>query len=150
MGKEVRIYIGSDHAGFKLKEKIKKHLKKIGVSYEDLSPELIEGDDYPDSAFKVAEKVVKHKDSRGILVCGTGTGMCIAANKVKGARAGVIYDKYSAVMSRQHNDLNIACLRARGFFSWRSIRLLDFWLSTDFSYIERHKRRLAKISKYER
>jgi len=150
MAKEVRIYLGADHAGFKFKEKIKQFLKKKGISYEDLSPELIDGDDYPDVAFKVAEKVVKSKESKGILVCGSGSGMCIAANKVKGVRAATIYDKYSAIMSRQDNDSNIACLRARLFFNWRNIQLLNLLLNTDFSYGDRHKRRLSKIAKYEK
>lgn len=150
MAKEVRIYLGADHAGFKLKEKIKKFLKEKEISYIDLSPELIEGDDYPDAAFKVAEKVAKNKDSRGILVCGSGTGMCIAANKVKGIRAAIIYDKYSAIMSRQHNNVNIACLRARRLFAWQEIKLINLWLNTEFSHGERHIRRLSKISKYER
>lgn len=150
MKKEVRVYIGSDHAGFKVKQKVKEYFKKRGISYEDLSPELIEGDDYPDYAFKVAEKVSKSKDSRGILVCGTGSGMCIAANKVKGIRAATIYDKYSAIMSRKDNNSNIACLRARRFFPRADIRLIDAWLNTEFSHEERHKRRLAKIEKYEK
>jgi len=148
---KVRIYIGADHAGFKLKEKIKKFLDKKEISYLDVSPFFREGDDYPDIAFKVAEKVAKNKDSRGILVCGAGVGMCIAANKVKGIRAATIYDKYSAIMSRQHNDASIACLRARKrLFSWKSIKLIKIWLSTDFSHGQRHIRRLTKISKYER
>jgi ribose 5-phosphate isomerase B len=150
MEKGVRVYLGSDHAGFSVKEKIKKFLKKNEISYEDLSPELNEGDDYPDVAFELAEKVAKNKDSRGILVCGTGTGMCIAANKVKGIRATPIYDKYSAVMSRQHNNCNIACLRGRKFFSGRDVSLVNLWLSTEFSHGDRHKRRLAKIAKYEK
>jgi ribose 5-phosphate isomerase B len=150
MKKGVRVYLGSDHAGFNVKQKIKEYLKKRGISYEDLSSELIEGDDYPDVAFKVAEKVSKSKDSRGILVCGTGSGMCIASNKVKGIRAATIYDKYSAIMSRKDNNVNVACLRARRFFPRLDIRLIDLWLNTEFSHEERHKRRLAKIEKYEK
>jgi ribose 5-phosphate isomerase B len=150
MKKEVRVYIGSDHAGFKVKQKIKEYLKMRGIAYEDISPELIEGDDYPDYAFKVAEKVSRSKDSRGILVCGTGSGMCIAANKIKGIRAATIYDKYSATMSRKDNNVNVACLRARRFFPRLDIRLIDLWLNTEFSHEERHKRRLAKIEKYEK
>src|SRR3989344_9415461 len=114
MKKEV-IYIGADHAGFKLKEKLKRYFDNWGIKYVDLGGKGEEGDDYPDYAFKVAERVARDKNSKGILICGTGTGMVIAANKIKGVRAAVAYDNYSAKMAREHNDANVLCLRGRNF-----------------------------------
>lgn len=139
------IYLGSDHAGYKLKEFLKKHLDRKKVKYKDLGTYSEESVDYPDYAYKVGRKVAKEKGAKGILVCGTGVGMCIAANKVKGVRAAVVYDKYSAVMSREHNDANILCLRGRGVDFKKQTKLTDMWLSTKFSGEKRHIRRINKI-----
>ncbi len=144
-----RIYLASDHAGFSIKEKIKKFLNKK-YKIEDLSPVLIKGDDYPDYAFAVAEKVSKDKNSKGILVCGTGTGMTIAANKVKGIRAVAAYDEYSAKMSRVDNNSNILGLRGRKFPFSKIKKIITIWLNTEFSEKERHDRRIRKIINYER
>ena len=149
MKKGVKVYLGADHAGFELKEKIKKYLDKKGISYEDVGTFSEESVDYPDYAFKLGKKVAS-EDGRGILVCGTGTGMCIAANKVRGVRAAVVYDEYSAKMSREHNDVNVICLRGRGFSDEENLRLLDIWLNSQFSAQERHKRRVGKINDYGR
>ena len=144
-----KIFIGADHAGFDFKEKIKEELdKKYDV--EDLAPEFKEGDDYPDIAFKVAEKVSKDKKSKGILICGSGAGMVIAANKVKGIRAAEVFDKYSAEMSREHNDANIASFGERDVSFNKLKELLGIWLKTPFSKEERHARRIKKISNYEK
>jgi ribose 5-phosphate isomerase B len=146
----MRVIIASDHAGLRLKEKVKRYLKKKKIEYEDLGTESFTSVDYPDYALKVAEKVVKNKNSRGILVCGTGTGMTIAANKVKGIRAVAAYDAYSAKMSRIDNDTNVLGLRGR-FFPFEKIRkILTVWLDTPFSGEHRHKRRIKKIEDYER
>lgn len=148
----MRIFIGSDHAGFDLKEKVKRYLEIKRIEYEDLGAKKYEKkDDYPDYAFKVAEKVVneKNRDSLGILICGTGTGMSISANKAHGARAATVYDSYSAKMSRLHNNANILCLRGKAFPFNKIKKILDIWLRTEFSSDERHKRRLKKIEKYE-
>src|SRR3989344_4708450 len=103
----IKIIIGSDHAGFKLKGEINKFLDKHLIMYEDIGTfGGNKNDDYPDYAFEVAEKVAKNKNAKGILVCGTGTGMAIAANKVKGIRAAFVYDNYSAKMARNDNDTN--------------------------------------------
>ncbi len=147
---EVKIFIGSDHAGFETKEKIKKYLERRGIGYEDFTPVKKKGDDYPLYAFKVAKKVAATKEGRGILVCGSGTGMEIAANKVKGIRAVAPYDTYTARMSRTDNDANIVTFRERGFPSSKVIRLLKVWLDTKFSGAVRHKRRIKEISKYEK
>ncbi len=144
-----RVYLGADHAGFKFKEKIKDLLKKKGLEVQDLSPKLIEGDDYPTHAFAVAERVAKHRGSRGILVCGTGTGMIIAANKVKGIRAAEAYDEYSAKMARNDNDTNILGLRARKFPFNKLKKVIEVWLNTPFSREKRHDRRIRKIIIYE-
>ena len=109
----MRVILASDHAGLRLKEKIKKYLARKKIEYEDMGTNSFKSVDYPDYAFKVAEKVAKNNHTRGILVCGTGTGMTIAANKVKGIRAVAAYDAYSAKMSRIDNDTNVLGLRGR-------------------------------------
>ncbi|MBI2450478.1 MAG: ribose 5-phosphate isomerase B [Candidatus Nealsonbacteria bacterium] len=149
MGKIKKIYLGADHAGFKLKERIKKYLGLKGIVYEDLGTHSLESVDYPDYAIGVAKKVAKKNNARGILICGTGTGMAIAANKVKGIRAVAAYDRYSAKMSRLHNNANILALRGR-FFPFEKIKkIVSVWLATPFSQKARHKRRINKIKQFE-
>src|SRR3989344_3686980 len=141
------IYIGADHAGFDLKQAIKKMLDKKEIKYVDMNEKKVEGDDYPDVAYLVANAVSKDKTNklRGILVCGSGVGMCIVANKVRGIRAATVYDKYSAVMSRKDNDTNVLCLRSRNMSQSRNLKFVKFWLNTYFSNAERHRRRIRKI-----
>ena len=148
--KKAVIYLGADHAGFSLKEKLKKYFDKRNINYEDIGGDGKSNDDYPDYAFKVAKKVSKEKDSKGILICGTGTGMVIAANKVKGVRAAVAYDNYSAKMAVEHNNSNVLCLRGRNFPDNKNIQLVKIWLNAKFSSKSRHKRRLRKITNYEK
>lgn len=145
-----QIYIGADHVGFQLKEKIKKYLDKSKINYEDLGGYGEKDDDYPDFAFKVAKSVAKNKNSRGILICGTGTGMVIAANKIKGIRAAVAYDSYSAKMAKSHNNANVLCLRGRNFPDNKNLKLVKIWLKEKFDEKARHKRRLRKISSFEK
>ena len=146
----MKIFIASDHAGFGVKEQIKKYLQKKKIDFEDLGTDSTEAVDYPDFAFEVGQKVARNKSHRGILICGTGTGMVIAANKVKGIRAVAAYDAYSARMSRLDNDTNILGLRGR-FFPFAKIqKIISVWLDTPFSGEQRHRRRLKKISTYER
>ncbi len=146
----LKIYLGADHAGFELKEKIKEFLSREDIYFDDLGCYNEEFKvDYPDFAFAVGEKVAQHKNSRGILVCGSGMGMCIAANKVKGIRAASAYDSYGVKMSREHNDANVLCLRGRDFSIDKALELIDIWLKTSFSGEDRHKRRIKKIGKYE-
>ena len=144
------IYIGADHAGFSLKNKLKKYFDRIKIEYEDLGGNGEQRDDYPDYAFRVAERVAKDKNAKGILICGTGTGMVIVANKVKGIRAAAAYDFYSAKMAKEHNDVNVLCLRGRNFSSNKNLKLVKIWLDTEFSEKERHKKRLRKITNYEK
>jgi ribose 5-phosphate isomerase B len=146
----MRVIIASDHAGLRLKEKVKKYLARKKIEYEDLGTKSFKSVDYPDYALKVAEKVAKNKNTRGILVCGTGTGMTIAANKVKGIRAVAAYDAYSAKMSRIDNDTNVLGLRGRFFPLEKIKKIITVWLDTPFSGEKRHKRRIKKIRDYER
>ena len=139
------IYLGADHAGFPLKEKIKQFLKKKKLSYQDLSKQFNPTDDYPDVTKKVALAVKKDKTNTGILVCGTGVGIDMAANRFKGIRAAPVYDEYTAVQSRTHNDANIICLRGRKFPAKKALKLVDLFLKTPFSGEEKHKRRIKKL-----
>lgn len=145
-----KVYIGADHAGFKLKEKLKKYFEEKKIPYEDLGVYSSDSVDYPDYAIKVASRVAKEKNARGILICGTGTGMVIAANKVKGIRAVAAYDSYSARMSRYDNDTNVLALRGRFFPFKKTRKIVSAWLATSFSRKERHRRRINKIKKMER
>jgi ribose 5-phosphate isomerase B len=140
------LYLGADHAGFALKEQLKKFLTKEKIAFVDLGSSVRQAnDDYPLIAQAVARAVVKNKANRGLLICGSGLGMAIAANKVKGARAVPIYDRYTAVVSRQHNNANIATLRARAFPVEATKRLVKIWLSAKFSAAARHQRRLKQL-----
>ncbi len=146
----MKIYIASDHAGQRVKEMIKKYLQKKKIDFEDLGTYSTAAVDYPDFAIKVGRRVARNKNHRGILICGTGTGMVIAANKVKGIRAVAAYDAYSARMSRVDNDTNVLGLRGRFFPFTKIQKIISVWLETPFSGEQRHKRRLKKISAYER
>ena len=140
------IYLGADHAGFKLKEKIKKYLEKHSISYADLGAlELDSEDDYPDYAQKVASNVAKEKNSRGILLCGSGNGMSISANKEPGIRAAVAWDKNSAIKSVEHDHANILASPARMISSWQVIRIIKAWMRAKPSEATRHLRRIKKI-----
>jgi len=107
--------------------------------------------DYPEYAFRVAETVAENKDKdyRGVLICGTGSGMSIAANKVKGIRAAAAYDAYSAEMARNDNNANVLGLRGRKFPFAKVKEILDIWLGTPYSWKDRHNRRIQKIGRYE-
>lgn len=146
-----KIYLGSDHAGVSLKSKIAKFLEKKGYSVEELgSFNSGKKDDYPDFAFEVSKKVLENKKSKGILICGSGTGMCIAANKIEGVRAALAYDPYSARKAREDNDINVLCLRSRNFSEKKSLDLVKIFLETKFSKLQRHKRRIKKLTKLEK
>lgn len=140
------VYIGADHAGFEMKEQIKKFLSVSGAPFVDLGALAFDkNDDYPDFAHAVAKAVSKKRNSRGILVCGSGQGVCIAANKIKGARAALAWSVATARASRIDDDANILCLSAR-YLKLPMIRsIIAAWLETPFSGHLRHKRRLRKI-----
>lgn len=145
----MKIIIGSDHAGYTRKERIKVFLRKNGVKFIDVGADSKVSVDYPDFALKVGKEVAKDKNNKGMLICGSGTGMAIAANKVKGVRASVCYDAYSARMSRRDNDSNVLCLRARGFSFDKTRRIINVWLKTPFLEIGKYQRRIDKIHKIE-
>jgi len=146
---DLRVVLGADHAGFELKEEIKRFLEKQGYHPTDLGTNGREAVDYPDLALAVAEGVAKGQFDRGIMVCGTGIGSQVAANKVPGVRASVCHDTYSAKASRLHNDLNVLCLGGRVIGPELALEIVSAWLATEFSGEERHLRRLAKIRQAE-
>ncbi|MFA5928516.1 MAG: ribose 5-phosphate isomerase B [Candidatus Margulisiibacteriota bacterium] len=144
-----RIAIGSDHGGYELKNALASHLKKIGVEVLDLGTMNAEGSvDYPDFAVKVAEYVNKDADNKGILICGTGIGMSIAANKIKGIRAALCHDEYTAEMAKRHNNANILVLGGRVLNAVQGAAIVDKWLGSEFDG-DRHARRLEKIKAIE-
>lgn len=141
------IYLGADHNGFKLKEYTQDYLGKKGHQVVDLgNTKLNLRDDYPDYAKKVAKKVQADKKSMGILFCGSGQGMCMAANKFKGIRAALGWTTGAAKKSRYDDDSNILCLPAWRISPDQAVRIINGWLTTPFSKIARHKRRIKKIN----
>lgn len=143
------IYLGADHAGFNLKEELKKYLEELGHECEDLGNKKLElEDDYPDFASAVAEKTVEN-DGQGVLICATGFGMAMAANKIKGVRAAVCWDDFTALQSREHNNANVLCLGSKIVDSETARKIVRTWLETEFSGDERHVRRLNKIRELE-
>ena len=141
------IYLGSDHAGFKSKQSIKEYLIKSGFAIKDLgSHNLSPLDDYPDYAKKVAEAVqLDLKSNKGILICGSGQGVCMTANKFKGIRAALGYSVAAAKQSRAHGDSNILCLSGLELSQDQAKKIINAWLKEKFSGEARHKRRLKKI-----
>ena len=139
-----KISISSDHAGFKLKEKIKRNLKKKKITVIDLGPKTDNSVDYPDFAKKVAKNVKSKKSNIGILVCGSGTGMAMSANKFKKIRAAVCYNKASTSLSRKHNNANIIALGSRLTKKSTALKLVNIFLSTKFEG-GRHLRRVKKV-----
>jgi ribose 5-phosphate isomerase B len=144
----MRIAVGSDHRGFTIKEKIIELLKRLQHEVIDVGTYTSESCDYPDIASHVASKVSQGDVDRGILICGTGIGMCIAANKFPGVRAAPCHDDLTAEMSRRHNDLNVMCLSADMLGEKLIDRMLEIWLKTQFEG-GRHARRVEKISEIE-
>ena len=139
-----KIFISSDHAGFKLKESIKMYLSKKRLSFQDLGPSNDNKVDYPDYAHKVAKKVKTSKNNVGILVCGSGTGMNIAANKHKNIRAAQCFNLKSTKLSRLHNDANIITLGARVLSKNNALKFISVFLNTKFEG-GRHSKRIRKI-----
>ena len=150
--KIMMIFVAADHAGFQMKEDLKKYLADLGYEVKDMGAfELNPGDDYPDLMFPMAKAVAENLgENKGIAVCGSGQGEAMAANKVRGIRAAVVYDEYSARMSRQDNDANIMALGARTLDIETAKRLVRMWLETPFSGEERHIRRIKKIAEEEK
>ncbi len=139
-----KISLSSDHAGYKLKEKVKKYLLKKNFKVIDLGPKNNESVDYPDYAKRVARSISSKKSNLGILICGSGTGMAMSANKFKKIRAAVCYNKASTRLSRQHNNANIIALGSRLTNTKKAIRLVNVFLNTKFEG-GRHLRRVKKV-----
>jgi len=140
----MKIAIGADHAGYLMKETVKKYLHDKEIQFTDFGTFKMERTDYPDYAYKVANAVSKQEADLGILICGTGIGMCIAANKVKGIRAGSAWNTKSAELGRLHNNANILCLGARLLGEDEAVTIVETWLNTSFEG-GRHEKRIEKI-----
>jgi ribose 5-phosphate isomerase B len=142
----VKIALGSDHAGYDFKEAIKAFLERNGYKSTDFGIYGRNAGNYPEYAYKVAQQVAIGKYDRGILVCGTGIGMCITANKVKGIRAALAYNLDTARLSRSHNDANILCLGGRELTTDQALEIVDVWLKTSFEG-GRHQQRVDLVTK---
>ncbi len=144
----MKIAVGNDHRGVAVKQRLEDMLKSLGHSVDDFGATSAASVDYPDYAIPVAEAVASGKDDRGLLICATGHGMCIAANKVHGVRAVNCRDVVDAEMSRLHNDANVLCLSADLLSEEVIERMVKTWLDTKFEG-GRHERRLEKVKQYE-
>ena len=141
-----KIYIGADSAGYNLKEEFKNHLSTLGYNVEDCGCDSTESCHYPEFASRVCEKVQDNLDSSfGILICGTGIGISICANKVKGVRAALCHDVFSAQATREHNDANVLAMGGRVVGPGLALMIVDTFLDTPFSNAERHIRRIAML-----
>lgn len=144
----MKVAIGADHGGFKLKAELTELLQELGIDYTDFGTYSSESIDYPDVAIPVAEAVANGEFDRGILICGTGIGIGIAANKVKGIRAALVHDTFSAKATRQHNNSNILTMGERVIGPGLARDIAQIWLETEFEG-GRHENRVCKISDYE-
>lgn len=144
----MKIALGSDHAGFQLKEAIKKHLNSKSIEVEDLGTDDSEVSvDYPDYGRKVGEAVVSKEADLGIVVCGTGIGISIAANKVKGVRAALVYDQTTGRLAKEHNNANVIALGGRTTTDENAIKIVEAFLEANFQ--DRHQKRIDKITEGE-
>ncbi|MCI8379319.1 MAG: ribose 5-phosphate isomerase B [Lachnospiraceae bacterium] len=139
------IAVGSDHGGYELKQEIISYLKEKNLEYKDYGTDSKESCDYPVYAKKVANAIVNGECDRGILICGTGIGISITANKIKGIRAALCHDTFSAQATREHNDANILAMGARVVGPGLALKIVDTFLNTEFSNDERHIRRIEQI-----
>ena len=144
----MKIAISSDHGGNNLRKEIIALLEELGISYEDFGPKTSDSVDYPDYCLPVANGVASGQYDRGILICGTGIGMSITANKVKGIRCALVHDVFSAKATRCHNDSNVLAMGERVIGPGLAREIVQTWLSTDFEG-GRHERRINKISEIE-
>ena len=144
----MKVAIASDHGGINIREEIKKLMDEMEIAYEDFGCECDTSVDYPDYALPVAEKVAAGEFDRGILICGTGIGMSIAANKVKGIRCALVHDVFSAKVTRQHNDSNIIAMGERVIGPGLAREIAQAWLTSEFEG-GRHANRVGKITEYE-
>ncbi len=145
----MRIALGSDHAGWEMKEDLKLYLEKIKHEVKDLGTNSPKSVDYPDYALAVARVVARGEAERGIIICGTGIGSSIVANKVSGIRAALCHNSYTAEKSRSHNDANVLCLGGRVIDKKSAREIVKVWIGTPFSGA-RHARRVEKVKKIDR
>ncbi|MET3699020.1 ribose-5-phosphate isomerase [Bacillus oleivorans] len=144
----MKVVIASDHGGINLREEIKSLLTELGLEFEDMGCECETSVDYPDYALPVAERVASGEFDRGILICGTGIGMSISANKVKGIRCALVHDVFSAKATRQHNDSNMLAMGERVIGPGLAREIARVWLTTEYEG-GRHDKRIGKIKEYE-
>lgn len=145
----MKIAIGADHGGLEHKNRIKEFLEGKGIVVKDFGTYSEDSTDYNEFALKVAESVRDKEYDRGILVCGTGIGMSIMANKVHGIRAALVHDLFTAKATREHNNSNVLAMGGRIISIEKALEIVDVWVSTEFSDEDRHIRRVEKISKYK-
>jgi ribose 5-phosphate isomerase B len=145
----MRIVIGSDHAGFPLKSTIVDHIKSLGHDVMDVGSFNPDPVDFPDVAKNVTASIIAGTAERGLLVCGTGVGASIAANKVKGIRAAVCHDVHSAHQSVEHDDVNVMCIGAQIVGAWLATDLVDAYLKAEFSSDEDFRRRVRKLAEMD-
>lgn len=144
----MKVAIASDHGGYEYKEKIKQRLDELNIEYKDFGTHSLDSVDYPDYARPVGEAVVKGEFDRGILICGTGIGMSIAANKVKGVRCALVHDNFTARLTRHHNDSNVLAMGQRVIGEGPALMIVETWLTEAFDG-GRHQQRLDKLSELE-
>lgn len=145
----MKIAIGADHAGYRLKDEIVPMLKALGHELIDVGCDCADSVDYPDYALPVCDKVASGEAERGILICGTGIGMSIAANKTNGIRCALVHDTFSAKATREHNDTNVLAMGERVVGPGLAADIVKIWLETPFSGGERHKNRIGKVMAIE-
>jgi ribose 5-phosphate isomerase B len=145
----MRVAIGADHAGFQLKQVISEHLGAAGHTVIDVGTNSDEPVDYPDYAEALGKVVLEGQAERGVLICGSGVGACVAANKIPGIRAGLCHDSFSAHQGVEHDDMNVLVLGARVIGGALARELVDHFLAAQFNHEERHRRRLEKIKALE-
>ena len=145
----MKIAVGADHGGIGHKDEIKKFLERQGHVVSDFGTYTDDSTDYNEFAVSVANSVAKKESDLGILVCGTGVGMSIMANKVEGVRAALVHDLFTAEATRSHNDSNVLTMGARVISVEQALKIVDVWVNTPFSNEDRHKRRIRKIDNYK-
>ncbi|PZE19411.1 ribose 5-phosphate isomerase B [Paenibacillus xerothermodurans] len=145
----MKIAIGADHAGVRLKDELISFIESLGHQVSDLGCNCSDSVDYPDYAIAVCEQVVAEDVDKGILICGTGIGMTIAANKIPGIRCALVHDLFSAKATREHNDTNVLALGERVIGPGVAQEIIRIWLETDFSQGERHQNRINKVKALE-
>ena len=145
----MKIALGCDHGGYELKQFVMKTLEKLGYEYEDFGCYSTESCDYPDFGAAAARAVAEGKCDRGIVICTTGIGISIAANKIKGIRCALLSDVMSARLTREHNDTNMMAIGAGVTGEMLALEIVDTWLDTEFSHAARHQRRIDKVMALE-